>query len=102
VFGDPALRPGVGVPGLDRPYWGNLIIGFACGCRTLQERKVTNKISGGARWAQPRDRVLETPEGAQAYGEGWLCEKPEWTNEEERHPTAITPFRRGPRRPRAL
>jgi hypothetical protein len=33
---------------------------------------VTSKKSGGARWAQLRDRVLATPEGAQAYGEGWL------------------------------
>ena len=31
-----------------------------------------NKRSGGARWAQLRDRVLATPQGAQAYGEGWL------------------------------
>src|SRR2546428_6524599 len=31
-----------------------------------------SKKSGGARWAQLRDRILATPEGAQAYGEGWL------------------------------
>lgn len=31
-----------------------------------------NKRAGGARWAQLRDRVLATPQGAQAYGEGWL------------------------------
>src|SRR3989442_8363920 len=31
-----------------------------------------SKKSGGARWAQLRDRLLATPEGAQAYGEGWL------------------------------
>jgi len=31
-----------------------------------------NKRSGGTRWAQLRDRVLATPQGAQAYGEGWL------------------------------
>jgi len=30
------------------------------------------KRPGGARWAQLRERVLATPEGAQAYGEGWL------------------------------
>jgi ribosome-binding protein aMBF1 (putative translation factor) len=28
--------------------------------------------SGGARWAQLRERVLKTPQGARAYGEGWL------------------------------
>jgi transcriptional regulator with XRE-family HTH domain len=33
---------------------------------------MTSKRSGGARWAQLRNRVLATPEGAQAYGEGWL------------------------------
>jgi ribosome-binding protein aMBF1 (putative translation factor) len=31
-----------------------------------------SKRSSGARWAQLRDRVLATPQGAQAYGEGWL------------------------------
>ena len=31
-----------------------------------------NKRPGGARWAQLRERALATPEGAQAYGEGWL------------------------------
>src|SRR2546425_6215410 len=31
-----------------------------------------SKKSGGARWAQLRDRVLATRKGAQAYGEGWL------------------------------
>ncbi len=31
-----------------------------------------NKRSGGARWAQLRDRIVATPQGAQAYGEGWL------------------------------
>lgn len=31
-----------------------------------------SKGSGGARWAQLRERVLATPQGAQAYGEGWL------------------------------
>lgn len=31
-----------------------------------------NKRPGGARWAQLRERVLATPQGAQAYGEGWL------------------------------
>jgi len=33
---------------------------------------VTSKRTGGARWAQLRDRVVATPEGARAYGEGWL------------------------------
>ncbi len=33
---------------------------------------MTSKRSGGARWAQLRDRVVATPEGARAYGEGWL------------------------------
>lgn len=31
-----------------------------------------SKRPGGARWAQLRERVLATPRGAQAYGEGWL------------------------------
>lgn len=31
-----------------------------------------SKRLGGARWAQLREGVLATPEGAQAYGEGWL------------------------------
>lgn len=31
-----------------------------------------SKRPGGARWAQLRERVLATPQGAQAYGEGWL------------------------------
>jgi len=31
-----------------------------------------SKRPGRARWAQLRERVLATPEGAQAYGEGWL------------------------------
>jgi ribosome-binding protein aMBF1 (putative translation factor) len=31
-----------------------------------------SKRPGGARWAQLRERVLSTPEGAQWYGEGWL------------------------------
>lgn len=31
-----------------------------------------NKRPGGARWAQLREGVLATPQGAQAYGEGWL------------------------------
>lgn len=30
------------------------------------------KRPGGARWAQLRERVLATPQSAQAYGEGWL------------------------------
>lgn len=31
-----------------------------------------SKRPGGARWAQLRESVLATPQGAQAYGEGWL------------------------------
>lgn len=31
-----------------------------------------SKRPGGARWAQLREGVLATPQGAQAYGEGWL------------------------------
>lgn len=31
-----------------------------------------SKKSGSARWAQLRDRIIATPRGAQAYGEGWL------------------------------
>ena len=33
---------------------------------------MTSKRSGGARWAQLRDRVLAKPEGLRAYEEGWL------------------------------
>lgn len=31
-----------------------------------------DKRPGGARWAQLRERVTATPEGAHAYQEGWL------------------------------